>query len=102
VHDHLDRAANLVGSYREQIAGLLELYLSEGSFRMNEVMRRLAVIATVFLPLTFLVGFFGMNFDWMEQKITPAWTFFAFGIGLFILSGGGVAAYLRRSGADKQ
>jgi magnesium transporter len=102
VHDHLDRSATLVGSYREQIAGLLELYLSEGSFRMNEVMRQLAVIATVFLPLTFLVGFFGMNFGWMQQKITPAWTFFAFGIGLLILSGIGVTAYLRRSGADKQ
>jgi magnesium transporter len=69
---------------------------------MNEVMRRLSVIATVFLPLTFLVGFFGMNFGWMQQKITPAWTFLAFGLGLLILSGIGVAAYLRRSGADKQ
>jgi magnesium transporter len=102
VHDHLDRAGSLVGSYREQIAGLLELYLSEGSLRMNEVMRRLSVIATVFLPLTFLVGFFGMNFGWMQHKITPAWTFFAFGVGLLILSGIGVAAYLRHTGAEKQ
>ncbi|WP_258341575.1 magnesium transporter CorA family protein [Saccharopolyspora gregorii] len=99
VHDHLDQATRLLGSYREQLASLLDLYLAEVSTRLNEFMRRLSVIATVFLPLSFFVGFFGMNFGWMQDKITPAWTFFVFGIGLLVASGAVVAWYLRRTGA---
>jgi magnesium transporter len=100
VHDHLDRAAGLLGSYREQLAGLLDLYLTEVSTRLNEVMKRLTMIATVFLPLSFLVGFFGMNFGWFVTAITPLWTFAVFGIGLLVASAIAVAAYLRRTGGD--
>lgn len=99
VHDHLDRATGLIDAYREQLASLLDLYLTEVSTRLNEVMKRLTFIATVFLPLTFLSGFFGMNFGWFVQRITPLWTFFVFGIGLAIASTAAVAVYLRRTGA---
>lgn len=100
VHDHLDRAAGLLGSYREQLASLLDLYLTEVSTRLNEVMKRLTVIATVFLPLSFLVGFFGMNFGWFVQAITPLWTFVVFGVGLLVVSTIAVAVYLRHTSSD--
>lgn len=99
VHDHLDRATGLIDAYREQLASLLDLYLTEVSTRLNEVMKRLTFIATVFLPLTFLSGFFGMNFGWLVQGITPLWTFLAFGIGLLVASTISVAVYLMRTGA---
>nr|WP_239068128.1 magnesium transporter CorA family protein [Actinomadura bangladeshensis] len=97
VHDHLARATGLIGSYREQLASLLDLYVTEVSNRLNVTMKRLTLIATVFLPLSFLTGFFGMNFGWLLQQMTPMWTFFAFGIALLIASAAGVAVYLRRS-----
>lgn len=100
VHDHLERAAGQLGSYREQLAGLLDLYLTEVSTRLNEVMKRLTMIATVFLPLSFLVGFFGMNFGWFVNAISPLWTFLAFGIGLLVASTLAVAVYLHRTGGD--
>ena len=97
VRDHLDRAAGLIGSYREQLGGLLDLYLTEVSNGLNEVMKRLTFIATVFLPLTFLTGFFGMNFGWLVQQMTPLWTFLVLGIGLPVAATVWVALYLRRT-----
>lgn len=101
VHDHLDRAVGLITTYRERLAGVLDLYLTEISMRQNEVMQRLTVIATVFLPLSFLVGFFGMNFGWMSEVITPQWTFWVFGMGLMGVSVAATVVYLRRTGADR-
>lgn len=97
VHDHLACATELIAAYREQLGGLLDLYMTEMSNRLNITMKRLTLIATVFLPLTFLSGFFGMNFGWFVQEIAPAWTFFAFGLGLPVISAVAVAAYLRRT-----
>jgi len=97
ISDHLDHAAGLITSYREQLAGLLDLYLTEVSNGMNEVMKRLTVMATVFLPLTFLTGFFGMNFGWLVKVIGPEWTFPVFGVGLLIVSTLAVILYLGRT-----
>lgn len=80
------------------LPSLLDLYLTEVSTRLNEVMKRLTVIATVFLPLTFLTGFFGMNFGWLVRQITPMWAFLAFGVGLLVVSTAAVVVYLRRTG----
>lgn len=63
VFDHLVRAAELAESYRDVLTGLLDAYLSMASNRMNEIMKVLAVISTFFLPLTFIAGVYGMNFD---------------------------------------
>lgn len=97
VHDHLDRATKLLESYREQLAGLFDLYLSEVSLRLNVFMKRLSVVATVFLPLSFLAGFFGMNFGYLQDVIAPAWTFWTFGIALPVIASIGVGLYLRRT-----
>ena len=67
VFDHVIRVIETLDSYRDLINGMLEIYLSAVSNRMNEVMKVLTVFATIFIPLTFLVGIYGMNFDYMPE-----------------------------------
>lgn len=62
-YDHTISILELLETYREMSSGILEIYLSSQSNRLNEVMRLLTIIATVFIPPTFLVGVYGMNFD---------------------------------------
>jgi magnesium transporter len=62
-HDHVIHAIDLVAAYREVGSSLSDMYLSALSNRMNEVMRVLTVIATIFIPLTFVAGIYGMNFN---------------------------------------
>jgi len=62
VHDHLVRAFEIVDSYRDLVANILDAYLAAISNRLGQVMKQLTVIATIFMPLSFLTGFFGMNF----------------------------------------
>ena len=61
--DHVRQATDLVESYRDMATGLMDLYLNMMSHRMNEVMKTLTVISTIFIPLSFLAGLYGMNFD---------------------------------------
>jgi magnesium transporter len=78
VHDHLIRIFEVVDSYRDQMSSALDAYLSMTSNRMNEVMKRLTVVAAIFLPITFLTGVFGMNFGsqpWVQKD--PGWLFWA-------------------------
>jgi len=67
VYDHVIRVVDIVETYREMLGGLMEIYLSNVSNRMNEVMKVLTVIATIFIPLTFIAGVYGMNFDHMPE-----------------------------------
>jgi magnesium transporter len=62
VHDHLVRAYEMIDSYRDLVANTLDAYLAVTSNRLGQVMKQLTVIATIFMPLSFLTGFFGMNF----------------------------------------
>lgn len=76
VHDHLIRIFEVVDSYRDQMSSALDAYLSMTSNRMNEVMKRLTVVAAIFLPISFLTGVFGMNFGsqpWVQHD--PGWLF---------------------------
>jgi magnesium transporter len=68
VYDHLIRATEVVDVCRDLIATTVEAYLSATSNRMNEVMKQLAIIATIFLPLSVITGFFGMNFEYIPWK----------------------------------
>lgn len=61
--DHVIQLLDIVENYRERVSGLMDIYLSSLSNRMNEVIRVLAVISTIFMPLTFIVGIYGMNFN---------------------------------------
>ncbi len=68
-YDHTVQIMDLIESYRDVTAGLLEMYLSSVSLRTNEIMRVLTVISAIFIPLTFIAGVYGMNFDYAEGKM---------------------------------
>jgi len=63
LYDHTIQIMDMVETYRDMLNGLQDLYLSEVSFKMNQVMQLLTVVSALFIPLTFLVGVYGMNFD---------------------------------------
>ncbi|MDT8317523.1 MAG: magnesium/cobalt transporter CorA [bacterium] len=63
VYDHTVQVIDTVETYRDMIAGMLDIYLSSVSYRMNEIMKVLTIFAAIFIPLTFIVGLYGMNFD---------------------------------------
>jgi magnesium transporter len=81
VYDHLIRISDLIDSYRDLFTGAMDVYLSTVSNRLNVVMKQLTVIATIFLPLTFVTGFFGQNFRWMVSHIGSMTVFLTLGIG---------------------
>jgi len=83
-----------VETNRDITAGLLELYLSTMSNKTNEVMKVLTIIATIFIPLTFIVGIYGMNFDNMPELHWP-WAYFAV-LGIMALIAVGMLFYFRR------
>jgi len=67
VYDHTIQVIDTLESYRDMVSGLLDIYLSSISNKMNEVMKVLTIIATIFIPLTFLAGIYGMNFAFMPE-----------------------------------
>lgn len=67
VYDHTVQVIDTVETFRDMLSGMLDIYLSSISNRLNEVMKVLTIIATVFIPLTFLVGVYGMNFKYMPE-----------------------------------
>jgi len=67
VYDHTIQVIDTVESLRDVLGGMLDLYLSTISNRMNEVMKVLTIIATIFIPLTFVAGIYGMNFKYMPE-----------------------------------
>jgi magnesium transporter len=67
VYDHTIQVIDTVESFRDVLSGLSDLYLSTVSNRMNEVMKVLTIMATIFIPLTFIAGIYGMNFEFMPE-----------------------------------
>ena len=67
VYDHVIQAIDTIESYRDMLAAMLEIYLSSVGNRMNQVMKVLTIIATIFIPMTFLAGIYGMNFKYMPE-----------------------------------
>jgi magnesium transporter len=86
LYDTMIRVSDLVDSYRDLLSGATDLYLATVANRQGEVNKQLTIIATIFLPLTFLTGFFGQNFVFLVKHIVSAWSFFVFGVGLLILA----------------
>ncbi|HEY0515549.1 MAG TPA: magnesium/cobalt transporter CorA [Solirubrobacteraceae bacterium] len=99
VYDHLIRISDLIDSYRDLLSSTTDLYLSTVSNRQNEVMKQLAIVGTVFLPLSFITGFFGMNFGWLITKgIAPTWTFFVLGLGSMVVTCLVLVRFFKRRG----
>ena len=67
VHDHTIQVIEILESFREIVSGLMDIYMSSISNRMNNIMKVLTIIATIFIPLTFIAGVYGMNFQHMPE-----------------------------------
>jgi magnesium transporter len=99
LYDHLIRLADLVDSYRDLLTSVMDTHLSTVSNRLNVVMKQLTIIATIFLPLSFLTGFFGQNFAYMVRDWeSPTWSFFVLGIGLELAAVVFLVVLFRRRG----
>jgi magnesium transporter len=98
VYDHLIRLNEMLDTQRDLMTAAVDVYLSASSNRMNAVMKDLAVIATVFLPLTFVTGFFGQNFGWLVGHVGGPWWFLGVGIGAQLLTGALLVGWFRRRG----
>lgn len=94
LYDHVIQAMDTTEVYRDILSGLLDVYLSSISNRMNEVMKVLTVISTIFIPLTFLAGIYGMNFRYMPE-LEWRWGYFAL-IGVMLAIAGVMLAFFRR------
>ena len=98
VYDHLIRLTEEIDSYRDLMTASIDVYLSASSNRLNAVMKQLAAIATIFLPLTFVTGYFGQNFPWLVDHIGgPIW-FLALGGAVQLAVLVGLVTYFKRKG----
>jgi magnesium transporter len=98
VYDHLVRISELIDSYRDLLSGALDLYLSTVSNRLNSISAQLTIVATIFLPLTFVTGFFGQNFGMLVRHINSAAAFWGYGVGSMLLSALALLWFFRRQG----
>jgi magnesium transporter len=99
IYDHLIRISDLIDSYRDLLSGATDLYLSTVSNRQNDVMKQLTVIATIFLPLGFITGFFGQNFSFLvTHLLTGELTFWLVGVGSMVATCLGLLVFFRRKG----
>lgn len=93
VYDHFVYVVDMVESYREQIQSIMDAYHSVTSNRMNEIMKVLTQISTLMLPLTFIAGVYGMNFDNIPEL---HWSFgYPFALGLMVATAAGMVIYFR-------
>jgi len=98
VYDHLIRISDLIDSYRDLLTSAMDVYLSTVSNRLNAVMKQLAVIATIFLPLSWLTGFFGQNFGWLTAHIGHWQAFVGVGIGTELVALAILLVFFKRRG----
>ncbi|HLK73413.1 MAG TPA: magnesium transporter CorA family protein [Streptosporangiaceae bacterium] len=98
LYDHLIRISDMVDSYRDLLSGSLDAYMSVVSNRLNAVMKQLTIIATIFLPLSFLTGFFGQNLGWLIAREGSLGAFLIFGIGTEAAAVAGLLFMFRRRG----
>ena len=101
-YDHTLRLIDLLENLRETGSGLMDLYLSTLSHKLNEIMKVLTIMATVFMPLSFIAGIYGMNFDrtrspWNMPELGWPWGY-PLALGLMFAVGGGMLLYFRRRG----
>ena len=85
VYDHTVQAIDTVETYRDILSGLLDVYLSSLSNRMNEIMKFLTIIGTIFIPLTFIAGVYGMNFQYFPE-LHWKWGYFACLLFMFAIA----------------
>jgi len=99
LYDSLVRTSDLIDSYRDLLSGATDMYLSTVANRQGEISKQLTIIATIFLPLSFLTGFFGQNFAWLVNHVLDnTWAFFVLGLGGLAVSIGLLMVWFKRRG----
>ncbi|HUW23216.1 MAG TPA: magnesium/cobalt transporter CorA [bacterium] len=94
VYDHTIQVIDTIETFRDMVSGMLDIYLSSISNRMNEVMKVLTIIATIFIPLTFIAGVYGMNFKYMPE-LEWRWAYFGV-LAIMLVVGILMISYFRR------
>lgn len=94
VYDHAIQVIDTVETFRDMLSGMLDVYLSSISNRLNEIMKVLTIIATIFIPLTFIAGVYGMNFEYMPE-LKWRWGYFAI-LALMAMIGGVMLFFFRK------
>ena len=94
VYDHAIQIIDNIETFRDMLSGMLDMYLSSVSNRMNEVMKFLTIIGTIFIPLTFLAGVYGMNFKFMPE-LEWRWGYYLIW-GIMIAAGVSLILYFRK------
>lgn len=94
-YDHIIQLMDVVDTYREVSSNLMDIYLSTLSNKTNEVMKVLTIMASIFIPLTFIVGIYGMNFEYMPE-LTWKWGYPAVWAVMIVLSAGMLINFRRR------
>lgn len=94
-YDHCAQTSEVCEMYREMVTGLMNTYLTSVANRTNEVMKVLTIVATIFIPLTFMAGIYGMNFEHMPE-LHVKWAYPAFWIALVVVASTMVAFFVRR------
>lgn len=100
VHDHTLQVIDMLETYRDLLYGLVETYINTTSFRLTQIMKVLTIISTIFMPLSFLAGVYGMNFKHMPE-IEATWAYpWSYPVGFWtvaaLVSGGMLAAFKRQ------
>jgi magnesium transporter len=95
VADYLARLGDRIDTYGGLLTNAMDMYLSTSSNRLNEVMGRLTVVATVFLPLTFVTGFFGQNFEFLTNHVKGEYSFIFLGLTLTLASAMGTYVWVK-------
>jgi magnesium transporter len=86
VYDHIVRQYETVDSLRDLLTSAMDVYLSTVSNRLNQTTKALTVVASLFLPLSFLTGFYGMNFTYLTQVLETPYAAFAVGVGTMLIA----------------
>lgn len=94
VYDHTIQVMDTIETFRDMVSGMLDIYLSSISNKMNEIMKVLTIIATIFIPLTFIAGLYGMNFEYMPE-LSWKWGYFAIWVVMIVI-GASMMLYFRR------
>jgi magnesium transporter len=96
VYDHLIRLSEMIDSYRDLLTGVIDVYLSTVANRRDQIMKQLTVLAAIFLPITFITGFFGQNFGYMVDHLIGSRTAFEIGTGIQIATVLVILAFFKR------
>jgi magnesium transporter len=94
LQDHSTRIIDTVETYRDLLSGMMDIYLSNNANKMNEVMKVLTIMSSIFIPVTFIAGVYGMNFEFMPELKSPYGYAAIWGVMLCVM--GGLVIYFKK------